>query len=273
MIKLIEKQLIGKRSDQTLCEDGIFIGDDFVAVIDGVTSKGKQVWNGKFTSGGYAKEIIISELESMPREIDCEGFFSRLDAAMHTAYEKDIINDDITEWLRACIIVYSDYRKEIWQVGDCALMINGTLFDNSKKIDTLLSELRSFTIQKYLADGGDENALYTEDVGRKAITPFINCQLSFENKYDSDFGYAVLNGHGFDTCAVVRHPVLEGDMIVLASDGYPVLCQTLEESEKALVNAVTDDPLCYKTNRGTKGIQQGYSSFDDRSYIKFKVGE
>ncbi len=271
MINIVEKNLIGKRSDQTLCEDGVFINEHFVCVVDGVTSKGKQKWQGKLTSGGYAKEVIIKTMQSLPYDISRDEFFLRLDNELSKAYKAEVQNDDITEWLRACIIVYSDFYREIWLVGDCSLMINGTVFDNSKKIDVLLSELRSFTIQKFLADGGEEDLLYTEDIGRQAITPFINCQLSFENKYDSDFGYAVLNGHGFDTSTVISRPVLSGDTVVLASDGYPVLCDTLEKSEKELKRAVEQDPLCYKEFRGTKGIQKGNSSFDDRSYIKFIV--
>ena len=44
MTDIIEKQLVGKRADMRLCEDGVFAGGDFIAVIDGVTSKGKQRW-------------------------------------------------------------------------------------------------------------------------------------------------------------------------------------------------------------------------------------
>lgn len=272
MIDLKEKQLVGKRPDQTLCEDGIFISEDFVAVIDGVTSKGKQKWNGNLTSGGYAKEIIISELEKMPREITAQDFFTTLDNALYQAYHKDIINDDITEWLRACIVVYSDHHSQIWTVGDCACMINGKLFDNGKRIDSLLSELRSFVLYKNLKDGVSELDIEKDDMGRKAITPFINMQLEFENDYETPFGYPVLNGHGFDIRGLKTYDTIRGDTVVLASDGYPKLCTTLEQSEMMLTSALETDPLCYKKFLGTKGIAPENCSFDDRSYIKFIVG-
>lgn len=39
-MKIIESFIRGKNPDQSLCEDGIFIGAKIAAVIDGVTSKG-----------------------------------------------------------------------------------------------------------------------------------------------------------------------------------------------------------------------------------------
>lgn len=41
-MKVIESFLRGKRPDQSLCEDGLFIGSQIIAVVDGVTSKGEQ---------------------------------------------------------------------------------------------------------------------------------------------------------------------------------------------------------------------------------------
>lgn len=272
-MQIIERFLMGKRSDQDLCEDGIFANENFIAVVDGVTSKGKQKWQGKLSSGGYAKEVILRELAAMPRDIDRDGFFIRLDNALLSAYEKDIVTDDLTEYLRACMIVYSAHYNELWSVGDCQFLINGVGTETGKGIDSLMSDLRAFVIEEYLINGGREEDLYTNDVGRTAITPFLNVQLSFENRTESDFGYAVLNGHGVKLSAVRTYPVSNGDTVVLASDGYPVLCDTLEKSESELKRAVTEDPLCYKEFRGTKGIQAGNSSFDDRSYIKFIVGE
>lgn len=210
MIEIIEKQLIGKRADQSLCEDGIFISDHFIAVIDGVTSKGRQKWNGKLSSGGYAKEVILRELAEMPCDIDCCGFFTRLDSALLAAYKEQVVKDDITEYLRACMIVYSVHYSEIWSIGDCQFLINGKGEDMSKRIDGLMSDLRAFVIEAYLAKGGSEEELYTNDVGRTAITPFLNAQLTFENRVESDFGYAVLNGHGVELSAVKKNSCFKG---------------------------------------------------------------
>ena len=57
--------------------------------------------------------------------------------------------------------------------------------------------------------------------------------------------------------------------IVLASDGYPELLPTLEESERALKEILAEDPLFILRHKSTKGLQKGNNSFDDRAYIRF----
>lgn len=59
--------------------------------------------------------------------------------------------------------------------------------------------------------------------------------------------------------------------IVLASDGYPFLKPTLAESEAALEHLIARDPQCIHDFIATKGLEEGNKSFDDRTYIRFKV--
>ena len=59
------------------------------------------------------------------------------------------------------------------------------------------------------------------------------------------------------------------EMVVLASDGYPILRPTLAESETALKKALQDDPLMCRGWPSTKGLGPGRLSCDDRSYIRF----
>ena len=40
-VQIIEQFICSKYPDQKKCEDGLFISNDFIAVIDGVTSKGR----------------------------------------------------------------------------------------------------------------------------------------------------------------------------------------------------------------------------------------
>ena len=62
-----------------------------------------------------------------------------------------------------------------------------------------------------------------------------------------------------------------GAEVVLASDEYPQLCRTLEESEAKLREIIAEDPLCLGGGggkAGVKGIMEGMESFDDRSYVR-----
>ena len=267
MIEIIEQFIMGKRPDQRLCEDGVYAGENYVAVIDGVTSSRGQRWGG-LSSGGRAKEVILETLPALPADLDAPEFFDALDAALKAAYDKDVVCDDIDEYLRACALVYSVRRREIWRLGDCQYIINDRLYGGGKKVDDTLINLRSLVIQYYEKLGTDEDRGV---VGRAAIQPYLHMQKFFENDPESDFGYGVLNGHGVCHSFIERTPVSAGDTVVLASDGYPFLRDTLEESERLLAEALKADPLCYKLIPGTKGISPDLCSFDDRSYIKFKV--
>ena len=66
-MEIIEKHIMGKTGDLKLCEDGLFISSDMVMVIDGVTSKGNRLFDGK-SSGRYCKDLI---LEICLNLIDC----------------------------------------------------------------------------------------------------------------------------------------------------------------------------------------------------------
>jgi hypothetical protein len=61
--------------------------------------------------------------------------------------------------------------------------------------------------------------------------------------------------------------------IVLASDGYPYLQETLGASEQQLQELLNEDPLLFRRYKATKGMKQDNISFDDRTYVKLKVKE
>lgn len=56
---VIEQSIIGKKS-QEACEDGLVVTDDFIAVIDGSTSKTPKHLNPEMKNGRYAM-MLISE--------------------------------------------------------------------------------------------------------------------------------------------------------------------------------------------------------------------
>ena len=52
-------------------EDGIYIGKNIIAVIDGVTSKTDNLYNG-FKSGKVAKDILLQALENVTEQMSME---------------------------------------------------------------------------------------------------------------------------------------------------------------------------------------------------------
>lgn len=46
-MEIIEHFLCGKENNPHTCEDGLILGEHIIGVIDGVTAKGKRLWDGK----------------------------------------------------------------------------------------------------------------------------------------------------------------------------------------------------------------------------------
>lgn len=45
-MRSVEQFICGKENNPDTCEDGLFIGTELVAVIDGATTKSRYLWNG-----------------------------------------------------------------------------------------------------------------------------------------------------------------------------------------------------------------------------------
>ena len=108
---------------------------------------------------------------------------------------------------------------------------------------------------------------------RAQIEPWILKATAFANKAGNSYGYSVLNGGEIPEELVKVIRLSEGEHeILLASDGYPVLKPTLQQSEQELERIMKDDPQCCRLYESTKGLKPGNKSFDDRTYVRFRVG-
>lgn len=270
MTEIIEK-FIQSKDGSNDCGDGLFINDHYIAIIDGATGKGKITWHGK-KSDAYSKNVLLNALSKLAVNASYEETIFYLNESLYKASQQhmDIVKKDIRERLRASIIIYSDSRKEIWSFGDCQCLVNQTLYFDEKKIDKLLSEVRSMVIQSALISGMEFSDIVSNDIGRKFIIPLLERQLLFENT-QSDYGYPVLTGFNIDVSQTKVITVKAHDTIVLASDGYPRLELSLSDSERELSLLINNDPLFYREYKATKGMSSNFNSFDDRSYVKFIV--
>ena len=265
-MKIIEKFLKGKYSNK--CEDGYVITEDFIAVVDGATSRNKYLWNGK-TSGEIAKDLILNTISKFEADINCKNFFESLKNVL-----KDKLDEQkeipISEMLRASIVVYSKFYKEIWSLGDCKFCVNHIIFENKKEVDYYIANVRSMLVNSFILEGKTVAELLKDDLSRKMIEPLIDRQFYLENKA-VEYGYPVLNSHCINYEMIVKYPVKDDDIIIFSTDGYPILKESLIESENELNRIIIEDPLCYNIYKSTKGLSPDATSFDDRCYIKFIV--
>ena len=288
-MKIIESSIIGKKSPEA-CEDGMVITDDFIAVIDGSTSKTPKHLNPDMKNGRYAMMLISEYIrEELKADASVDDFCQGVTAYIYNkVYEKlgveERLKEHPEERLTASAILYSRTRNEVWMVGDCQAIIDGKLYENGKPYEQEIARKRVELIEQGLSPAE----------ARKQIEPLlIEAMLSGQNQT-----YTVIDGFPIyregvkvvsvsDSCSV-QDTVPASDTvpcsdsvsasgtifvssseIVLASDGYPFLKPTLAASEAALAEQIANDPQNIHSFIATKGIVEGNKSFDDRTYIRF----
>ena len=288
-MKIIESSIIGKKS-QEACEDGMVVTDDFIAVIDGSTSKTPKHLNPDMKNGRYAMMLISEYIrEELKTDASVDEFCQGVTAYIYNkVYEKlgveERLKEHPEERLTASAILYSRTRNEVWMVGDCQAIIAGKLYENGKPYEEKIARKRVELIAQGLSPAE----------ARKQIEPLlIEAMLSGQNQT-----YTVIDGfpiyrEGVKVVSVsdsssVQDSVPASDSvpcsdsasasgtisvssseIVLASDGYPFLEPTLAASEAALAEQIANDPQNIHSFIATKGIVEGNKSFDDRTYIRF----
>lgn len=277
-MKVIESKIEGKKSPES-CEDGLVVTADFIAVIDGSTSKTPHHLSPDMKNGRYAM-VLISEYiqhELKPEstvEDFCEGVTSYI---YNKVYRQQGIEEQMQahpeERLTASAILYSKAKNEVWMVGDCQAIIDGKLYENNKPFEDIVARRRVELIRQG----------FTPQEARKTIEPLlIQAMLEGQNKtytvidgfpiYQKGVKVVSLNApqKNVETDVADSLP-LPTKEIVLASDGYPFLKPTLAESEEALAHLLAYDPQCTHEFIATKGIVVGNKSFDDRTYIRFQI--
>ena len=297
IMKIIESSIIGKKSPEA-CEDGMVVTDDFIAVIDGSTSKTPKHLNPDMKNGRYSMMLISEYIrEELKADASVDDFCQGVTAYIYNkVYEKlgveERLKEHPEERLTASAILYSRTRNEVWMVGDCQAIIDGKLYENGKPYEEKIARKRVELIEQGLSPAE----------ARKQIEPLlIKAMLSGQNQT-----YTVIDGFPIyregvkvvsvsDSCSVqdsvsssdscsVQDPVScsgsasasdtipsSSSEIVLASDGYPFLKPTLAASEAALAEQIANDPQNIHSFIATKGIVEGNKSFDDRTYIRFSV--
>lgn len=275
-MKILENFIESKTGNMKTCEDYIYVNDNFAAVIDGVSSKTKSLYDNK-TTGQLAVDLIIAAIGKFQKDISAENAIMKITENIKHYYLDNNLYDKAktnpAERAAACISIYSAFHKQVWIVGDCQCLLNEKVYTNEFKMDDTASEVRSLFLKMEILKGKTIDELLINDTGREYITPLLNNQALFENDTNGDeYSYGVLNGFTVPTSMIKIIQISEtAKFVVLASDGYPILKETLEESEKQLKYVMEHDPLCIHIHKCTKGLITGNISFDDRSYLKIEI--
>ena len=282
-MEVIERFLLGKRPDQTLCEDMIVETPDFIGVLDGVTSKNDMLWpdGEKQVSGGVKATLLLKDvIENLDNNASVEDFLKKVNAKFTSCYKEAGLYEHLKkrvnhkERCQACLALYSSNRKEVWVFGDCQVKIDGKQFVKESGLENaemVYSKARALYLECELEEGKTIDQLLKKDTGREFIMPLIKKYSQFSNDGKSPLGYCVIDGFDIPLNLIDIIDSKEAKEIIMTSDGYPEVSNSLKEAEEVLKTQLKIDPLCFRENPRPKALNKGYNSFDDRCYIRFNV--
>ena len=278
-MEIIEQSLVAKNPKKK-SEDAVVVANDFIAVIDGSTSKSDYRHSLLRSNGRYAMQLTARYIHRMPKTTTCEQFMRGVTAYIRKHDKKSMLQrlaEHPEDRLTCSAVVFSRLNREIWMIGDCQCLVtslapcssplNPVFYDNPKPYEAELAALRAEEAKRLLAEGHTTDELRRNDMARQVIIPRM-----IETMRQQNISYSVIDGFPIPM-QHVRIITLDFRPweIALASDGYPFLCPTLEESERRLRQQSEDDPLNIGTFQATKAFHPDNNSFDDRSYIRFRV--
>lgn len=273
MYTLIDKFSISKLKNGTDLqnEDSVFDNSYHGVISDGATTSSGDIIDG-LSPGKTASTLVVNYFKTADPYITFKEAISDLEKIFQRWYKdhQEIFHDRIT----TSSVILNKKRNELWFLGDCSARLDDKLYCYNKEIDNLTTNLRIFTIQTAITEG---RTSYEEclkyDIGRDAIIPLIEKQQLYQNNNDgTKFCYGVMDGYKTLETDINVIKIPENiTSIILTSDGYPVIKNTLKETEEMLFKILSDDPLMIGEYATTKGLSDNKTSYDDRSYLRYDV--
>jgi hypothetical protein len=270
-VEIVEQFVLGKAGNPQTCEDAIVVTAGHVAVIDGATDISGRNHDGR-TGGWWAMAACRDAVQQLPYEVDAQTAVAAMTSVLAARIDPGLAPDERPS---AAVTLYSRARREIWQVGDVGFAYPGLPVSAGrprKLVDQVAASFRAAVVAAEVAAGRISLDRVTGiDPGRLAARALISRQGALRNT-PGRYGYAAVDGRPVPPSMVVVHPVPDGiDEVIIASDGYPVIDETLAASESRLAVLLEKDPWCVAELAGTKGVLPGQISFDDRAYLRFRI--
>jgi len=167
----VESFSVGKNEFKN--DDDMYIGNNFAAVIDGVSNKSSVIINGKKVR---IAEIITEAIRKLDRPdapvyakaLVFEDFVRFINLYIKEYLQRHDLVEQVGK-MEATGVIYSKFHNQIWLVGDCRAIYDGKVIQNPLKIDEVYIDIRKRLIQALLQEGNIEEKLIKEDVSRDII--------------------------------------------------------------------------------------------------------
>lgn len=267
------------------CEDALVLNPSgWAGVVDGATAKSPTLFplprGGTGSSGLFATQVVADTLAEGDAGLSPRELVTLVSDTLRDRIA-DVEVEPLTGAVPTCCFAVTN-GDTIVAVGDCGyafLTETGQVEEwrGDLAVDIYAISQRVKAVETALQSRTPEELLAGEDPGRAAILPILKRQNSWVNQVDHPLGFPAINGtpvpDSFIHVAEVPPPVAR---IVFTTDGYPRMSvdgQTLSFSaaEGYLANALQQDPLCIGMLAGTKWLQPGANSFDDRTWLELAI--
>lgn len=240
--------------------DRFVVTDDWVAVIDGVTPKSPDLEAATAATAALVDDLVAAVRSAAP-ELDPVALVDRLAevAADHQGEHQPA----------AAGAVFSLHRRQVVVVTDTWVSVDGVATFYGHEFETVVTQARRALTEAELAAGRSVDDLRAEDPGRQAVHQLLLGEAALRNvDADGPYFYAALDGRPVPRRLLTVLDVPVGARtLCLASDGYPVLEPTWEETEAALRRDLDADPLRIGPHGGPKALAPGADSDDDRTFV------
>ena len=238
----VAEQFVRGKSADRACEDLVVTTSDFAAVIDGATDETGTLYGGR-TGGLLAAETLALAIEQLDLRATAREFADRLSTALALAAgQADRHDGSFVRWPSASLVCLSFARDEIWRIGDCSFLVDGEPNIGTKRVDDAAYGFRAAINAALMASGTPLEEILRSDPGAGFARPLFDRQQQLTN-HDGPWGYGCINGRPVPDRFVEVFPLApEVDEVVLASDGFPDLRTTLEQSEIRLRELLDIDP-------------------------------
>lgn len=272
MIKPIECATVSKTGDSRGNHDAVVVNENYIGVIDAYQARGWRAWDGK-PAGIFARDIIVAGLEALIADTSAEDAIRTLEHALQgeSAHAMQAMDDEVVAFPMARLLVYSVAHKQIWRLGDSPFAIDGELhYELSPALQEAAAK-RCEVMKHFLENPkSDLKDLVNNDYGRSAAMDLI---VAEERRVD---GVEVLSGRpDVDIDTLLSHlevvDVASGQELILATDGFPRVLATLEESQAWFAAQRARDPLFINDFKSLRGASDDEAGYDDRSYVRFLV--
>ena len=171
--KIVHIESISTGKYQGKNDDDIFVGQDYVAVIDGVSHKSAII-----TAQGEVKiaHIITNAIKKIDgdtapefgKKLNFDEFVRYINWYIRKYLEsKSLIS--FNGELEATGVVYSKHFNQIWMIGDCRAVADGRQYSNPLKIDDVYIDIRVEIVKALLRAGYNPDLLQYENISKKII--------------------------------------------------------------------------------------------------------